>query len=347
VSALPIDAGLVAAALATAVVLVLALSVYLLLRLQGQLRLELRSVRDGNDHALGALADGLLKRVAEHGAVQAQQLDSVRSLLFDRLEGVQRGLGEMQALAAGVGDLKKVLVNVKARGIWGEVQLGALLEQFLSPGQYARDVATRPGRGERVEYAVRLPGQTEATPVWLPIDAKFPQEDYLRLVDAQEAGDVDAAARAGKALETRVRREARAIREKYIAPPHTTDFAVMFVPTESLFAEIARRPALIEALQLEERITVAGPTTIAALLSSLQLGFRTLAIEQRSAEIGQVLVSLRSEFERFSEGLERTRRKLQEASASLEQTDARSRKLQGTLESLQAGPGVAAVARAD
>jgi DNA recombination protein RmuC len=332
-SAVPVDGALLAALAAAAV---LALSVILLLRLQEQLRRELRAVRDDNGQALSALADGLLKRVAEHGAVQQQQLDSVRSVLADRLEGVQRGLGEMQALAAGVGDLKKVLVNVKARGTWGEVQLGALLEQFLCTGQYARDVATRPGHGERVEYAIRLPGRSASEPVWLPIDAKFPQEDYLRLVDAQEAGDVDAAARAGKGLETRVRREARAIREKYLAPPHTTDFAVLFVPTESLFAEIARRPALIETLQLEERITVAGPTTIAALLSSLQLGFRTLAIEQRSAELGQLLLSLRSEFERFSEGLERTRRKLADAAASLEQTDARSRKLQGTLEALQA-----------
>jgi len=336
VSDIPLDGALLAAGTAGGALLILAL--LLLLRIQDQMRRELRAVRDGNDQALSALADGLLKRVAEHGAVQQQQLDSVRSVLSDRLENVQRGLGEMSALAAGVGDLKKVLANVKTRGTWGEVQLGALLGEFLSAGQYARDVSTRPGRSERVEYAVRLPGRSEATPVWLPIDAKFPQEDYLRLVDAQEAGDAEAATRAGKALETRVRREARAIRDKYLEPPHTTDFAVLFVPTESLFAEIARRPALIEALQVEERITVAGPTTIAALLSSLQLGFRTLAIEQRSAEIGQVLVSLRSDVERFSEGLERTRRKLQEAATSLEQTDTRTRKIQNTLDALHGAP---------
>ncbi len=217
-------------------------------------------------------------------------------LVSERLEQVHRGLGEMQQLASGVGDLKRVLGNVKTRGTFGEVQLGALLEQVLTRGQYEANVATVPGSGERVEYAVRLPGAAPETPVRLPIDAKFPREDYERLLDAQDRADADAVAAAGAALERRIREEAKRICTKYVAPPHTTDFALLFLPTEGLYAEALRRPGLFEALQREHRVTLVGPTTLLAVLNSLQMGFRTLAIEQRSGEVRQLLGAVNTEF---------------------------------------------------
>ncbi len=229
-------------------------------------------------------------------------------LVSERLEAVQRGLGEMQSLATGVGDLKRVLTNVKTRGTFGEVQLGALLEQMLIPDQYAANVATVPGSAERVEYAIRLPGSHGDQPVWLPIDAKFPVEDYQRLLDAQEAADADAALAAGRALETRVREDARRIQSKYVAPPHSTDFAILFLPTEGLYAEVIRRPGLSDLLQRDFRITLAGPTTLTALLNSLQMGFRTLAIEKRSSEVWQLLAAVKTEFGKFAGVLERPAR---------------------------------------
>jgi DNA recombination protein RmuC len=206
-------------------------------------------------------------------------------LVSDRLEQVYKGLGEVQTLAAGAGDLKKVLSNVRVRGTWGEVQLGSLLEQMLSQEQYGQNVATT-GTDERVEYAIRLPGADSDSCVWLPVDAKFPQEDYIRLVDASERGDAEAVETCSRQLEARIRSAARDISQKYIAPPATTDFAIMYLPTEGLYAEVLRRPGIVEGLQREFRVAVAGPTTLAAILNSLQMGFRTLAIQKRSSDLG-------------------------------------------------------------
>ena len=260
-------------------------------------------------------------------------------LVSERLEAVQRGLGEMQSLATGVGDLKRVLTNVKTRGTFGEVQLGALLEQILIPDQYAANVATIPGSAERVEYAIRLPGSHGEQPVWLPIDAKFPVEDYQRLLDAQEAADADAAMAAGRALETRVREEARRIQSKYVAPPHSTDFAILFLPTEGLYAEVIRRPGLSDLLQRDFRITLAGPTTLTALLNSLQMGFRTLAIEKRSSEVWQLLAAVKTEFGKFAGVLEKTRKKLTEASNVIDQAGVRTRAIERKLRHVETLPG--------
>ncbi len=254
-------------------------------------------------------------------------------LVSERLEAVQRGLGEMQSLANGVGDLKRVLTNVKRRGILGEVQLGGLLEDLLTNEQYAANVATVPGSSERVEYAIRMPGQEDGENVYLPIDSKFPTEDYQRLLDAQDAADVDAAALAGRALEVRVRDEAKRIKSKYVATPHTTDFAVLFLPTEGLYAEVLRRPGLFESLQRDHRVMVAGPTTLSALLNSLQMGFRTLAIAKRSSEVWKLLGVVKSEFGKFGLVLEKAERQLNTVSKSIsdatKKTKTIERKLRG------------------
>jgi DNA recombination protein RmuC len=277
-------------------------------------------------------------------ATLEQRLGESFKLVSDRLEQVHRGLGEMQTLAAGVGDLKKVLTNVKTRGTWGEVQLAALLDQVLTAEQYASNVATRPGSNDRVEFAIRLPGRESGEPVWLPIDAKFPSEDYQRLVDAQERADVAGVEAAGKALETRLKDEARTVREKYIQPPHTTDFAILYLPTEGLYAEALRRPGLAEALQRDQRVSLAGPTTLAAMLNSLQMGFRTLAIEQRSSEVWAVLGAVKTEFGKFGEALAHTRKKLQEASNTIDKAEVRTRAVTRKLKEVEALPVVAAVA---
>ena len=262
-------------------------------------------------------------------------------LVSDRLEQVHRGLGEMQTLATGVGDLKKVLSNVKARGTWGEVQLGTLLEQGLAPEQFAANVATRDNTSERVEYVVKLPGRDEESPaLLLPIDAKFPLEDYQRLVDAAEAGDLAAHEAAGQALEVRLRTAARDIRDKYINPPRTTDFAILFLPTEGLHAEVLRRTTLVERLQREFRVTVAGPTTLWAFLTSLQMGFRTLAIQRRSGEVWELLGRVKADFARFGDALASVQRKLQEASHKIDEAQKGTRRIQRTLsdvEELRAG----------
>jgi DNA recombination protein RmuC len=277
-------------------------------------------------------------------ATLEQRLGESFKLVSDRLEQVHRGLGEMQTLAAGVGDLKKVLTNVKTRGTWGEVQLAALLDQVLTAEQYAANVATRPGSNDRVEFAIRLPGREAGEPVWLPIDAKFPSEDYQRLVDAQERADVLGVEVAGKALETRLKDEAKTIREKYIQPPHTTDFAILYLPTEGLYAEALRRPGLAEALQRDQRVSLAGPTTLAAMLNSLQMGFRTLAIEQRSSEVWAVLGAVKTEFGKFGEALAHTRKKLQEASNTIDKAEVRTRVVTRKLTEVEAMPAVAATA---
>ncbi len=261
-------------------------------------------------------------------------------LVSERLEAVQRGLGEMQALATGVGDLKRVLGNVKSRGILGEVQLAALLEQLLTAEQYESNVATIPGSNERVEFAIRMPGQQDAGNLYLPIDAKFPSEDYQRLLDAQDNADAPAAEEAGKALERRVREEAKRISSKYVSVPHTTDFAVLFLPTEGLYAEVIRRPGLFELIQREHKIVVAGPTTLSALLNSLQMGFRTLAIAQRSSEVWSLLGAVKNEFGKFGAVLEKTGKQLDAARNSINSAGVRTRAIERRLRdvaSLDAG----------
>ena len=271
-------------------------------------------------------------------ATLEQRLGESFKLVSERLEQVHRGLGEMQSLAAGVGDLKRVLSTVKTRGTWGEVQLSALLEQLLTGDQFAANVATRPGSGERVDFAIRLPGKGDGAVVWLPIDAKFPIEDYQRLMDAQEKGEPALVEEAGRAIEVRLKNEARSIREKYVAPPHTTDFALLYLPTEGLYAEALRRPGLADTLQREWRVSLAGPTTLAALLNSLQMGFRTLAIEQRSAEVWAVLGAVKTEFGKFGEALAHTKKKLDEASNSISKAETRTRQLSRKLRDVEALP---------
>ncbi len=276
-------------------------------------------------------------------ATLEQRLGESFKLVSDRLEQVHRGLGEMQTLAAGVGDLKKVLTNVKTRGTWGEVQLEALLEQLLTADQYAKNIATVPGSTERVEFAIKLPGRAEqggvATPVWLPIDAKFPREDYERLIEAQERADPVAVEEASRALEARIRAEARTIAEKYVSPPHTTDFALLFLPTEGLYAEVLRRPGLTDLLQRDYRVTIAGPTTLTALLNSLQMGFRTLAIEKRSSEVWQVLGAVKTEFGKFGDVLAKTKAQLETVTRSIEAAETRTRVMSRRLRDVEALPG--------
>ena len=271
-------------------------------------------------------------------ATLEQRLGESFKLVSDRLEQVHRGLGEMHTLAVGVGDLKRVLTNVKTRGTWGEVQLAALLEQLLTADQFSANVATRPGSAERVDFAIRLPGKDDGAEVWLPLDAKFPIEDWQRLLDAQERGDVPAMDEAARAIEGRLKLEARSIREKYVAPPHTTDFAILYLPVEGLYAEALRRPGLSETLQREWRVSLAGPTTLAALLNSLQMGFRTLAIEQRSAEVWAILGVVKTEFGKFGEALAHTRKKLEEASSSIGKAETRTRVLSRKLKEVEALP---------
>jgi DNA recombination protein RmuC len=272
-------------------------------------------------------------------ATLEQRLGESFKIVSDRLEQVHRGLGEMQTLATGVGDLKRVLTNVKSRGGWGEVQLGALLEEMLSPGQFAQNVATRPGSREVVEYAVRLPGRgDDGTPCWLPIDAKFPLDDYQRLQDAIEHADVGAVEASRKALEAFFKAEARKIRDKYVAPPHTTDFAILFVPTEGLYAEAVSRAGLADTLQREFKVMLAGPMNLAAMLNSLQLGFRTLAIEQRSTEVWRVLGAVKTEFGKFGEILAKTKEKLDQVGRTLDDAGRKSTTIARKLRDVEALP---------
>lgn len=276
-------------------------------------------------------------------ATLEQRLGESFKQVAERLEQVHKGLGEMQNLARDVGSLNRVLTNVKTRGVFGEVQLAGLLEQVFTREQYASNVATLPGSSERVEFAIRLPGQRRdedmgGAPLWLPIDAKFPREDYERLLDAQERADVPAAEASAKAIETRLRLEARTIREKYIGPPHTTDFAILFVPTEGLYAEALRRPGLVEGLQREHKVMLCGPTTLLATLTSLQMGFRTLALEKRSAEVWEVLGAVKTEFGKFGEVLAKTKKKLEEASNTIDAAEVRTRAMTRKLKGVEALP---------
>lgn len=319
----------------------------------------IREFSETNEHKLERLSEVVDKQLKELRNENTEKLEQMRAtvdeklhatletrlgesfkLVSDRLELVHKGLGEMQTLATGVSDLKKVFSNIKTRGGWAEIQLGNLLEQMLSPDQYAANVATNPQSAETVEYAIRLPGRDEldGTPVWLPIDAKFPLEDYQRMEEAQEAADTLKVEEAAKALEARIRQEARKIREKYVNPPNTTDFAIMYLPKEGLFAEILRRPGLFDELQLQHRVTVMGPTTFGALLNSLQMGFRTLAIEKRSSEVWQILAAVKTEFGKFSEILDKLRKQLNTARKTIEDTGVRTRAMERKLREVEELP---------
>ncbi len=297
-------------------------------------RLDL--LRQENAHKLDqmrATVDEKLQTTLE------QRLGASFKHVSERLELVHRGLGEMQTLAAGVGDLKRVLTNVKSRGTWGEVQLGALLGDLLTPAQYAQNVATRPGSVERVEYAVKFPGRSDdGAPCWLPIDAKFPLEDWQRLQDAIENADPVAVEVSRKALDQFFKVQAKMIRDKYVEPPHTTDFAILFVPTEGLFAEAMARPGLGDALQRDFRVTLAGPTNLAAILNSFQLGFRTLAIEKRSTEVWRVLGAVKTEFGRFGDILAKTKDKLDQVGKTLDEAGRKSTTIARKLRDVEALP---------
>ena len=310
------------------------------------------------DKKLDMLREAVEQRLQAIQADNAKQLDQMRATVDEKLQGtlekrlgdsfkqvserleqVYKGLGEMQSLAAGVGDLKKVLTNVKTRGTWGEVQLGAMLEQVLTPDQYAANVATKDG-GERVEFAIKLPGRSEDEQeiVWLPVDAKFPVEDYQRLVDAQEKADAESAEGAAKQLETRIKQCAGDICSKYLNPPKTTDFGILFLPTEGLFAEVIRRTGLVEFVQRECRVVIAGPTTLWALLNSLQMGFRTLAIHKRSSEVWNLLSAVKTEWTKYGDVLTKVQKKIHEASDTIEQAQTRTRAIGRKLKDVQELP---------
>ena len=304
--------------------------------LRTSLQSQLTTLRQENDQQLSAIRRTVDEQLTQH---LDKRLNASFAQVSSRLEQVYKGLGEMQNLAVGVGDLKKVLTNVKTRGIWGEMQLGALLGQVLTREQYAENIEIVPGSQERVEFAVRLPGKDEHA-VWLPIDSKFPQEDYLRLVEASQQGDAAGVETARRALMTRVKIEGKRIASKYIAPPHSTDFAIMFLPVEGLYAEVMRDMDTAEQLQREQRVVIAGPSTFAALLNALQMGFRTLAIEQRSSEVWKLLGAVKNDFGRFAEVLEKTQQRLRQASDSIDTAFTRTRAIQrrlGQVEAADAG----------
>lgn len=342
---------------------------------QGNLTTQLQGISEGNARRLTEVRETLdaqLARVREALNQQLEQLsvkneaklDEMRRTVdeklqttletrlgesfkqvADRLEQVHKGLGEMQSLAAGVGDLKHLLTNVKTRGTFGEAQLGSLLEQVFVPDQYAEQIATVPGSKNVVDYAIRLPGRgDDGLPLWLPIDAKFPTDDYARLLDAQERADPLAADIAAKALEAQIRKEAKSIAEKYVSPPYTTDFAILFLPSEGLYAEVLRRPGLMDSLQRDFRVTLAGPTTLLAMLNSLQMGFRTLALEQRSSEVWQVLGAVKTEFGKFGEFVSKVKSQAETVVKTLEQADTRTRAVARKLKDVEALPDAQAQA---
>jgi DNA recombination protein RmuC len=319
---------------------------------------QLRQLSESNERRLGEVRQVVEQRLAALQEGNEKKLDQMRATVdeklqstlearlgesfkqvADRLEQVHKGLGEMQTLAQGVGDLKHLLTNVKTRGIFGEAQLAGLLEQVFTVDQYAAQVVTRRGGKNPVDFAIKLPGRSDAgEPLWLPIDAKFPNEDYERLLDAQQRADAPGAEIAGKALEVRIRFEAKSISEKYIEPPYTTDFAILFLPTEGLYAEVLRRPGLMESLQRDHRITLAGPTTLLAMLSSLQMGFRTLALEKRSSEVWQVLGAVKTEFGKFGDVLAKVKAQTETVLNTLSSAEQRSRVMGKALRSVEALP---------
>jgi len=325
--------------------------------LAGTLDQRIGELTRNNETRLVEMRTTLEARLRELQADNAQKLEQMRATVDEKLHAtletrltesfgnvttmlakVHHGLGDMHKLAADVGGLQRVLTNVKSRGVFGEVQLAGLLEQALAPDQYAANVATVPDSNERVEFAVKFPGSTGESTVWLPIDAKFPREDYERLLDAQERADVEAARASGDALERRVRQEAARICQKYVCAPHTTEFAILFLPTEGLYAEVLRRPGLVESLQRDCRIAVAGPTTLLALMTSFQMGFRTLAIEKRSSEVWRTLGAVKTEFGKFGDVLDGVRKKLQEAGNKIDETSRRSRAMGRALREVEALP---------
>ena len=329
---------------------------------------QLKTLTESNEGGLQRLRETVDGRLQELRQSNEKKLDQMRhvvdeklqstlekrlgesfKLVGDRLEAVQQGLGEMRSLASGVGDLKKVLTNVKTRGTWGEVQLGALLEQILTPEQFDRNVQPRLDSRDAVEFAIRLPGPSDDPTqcVWLPIDSKFPQEDYLRLVEASENGDATAVQQAQAALVRSIQDSARDVSTKYLNPPRTTDFAILFLPTEGLYSEALRHPGLVERLQREHRIVVAGPTTLAALLNSLRIGFRTLAIEQRSSEVWNVLGAVKTEFGKFGDVLVKVKRQLETAGRTIDETEVRTRAMERRLRSVEELPADAATAVLD
>jgi len=319
---------------------------------------QLAKLTDSNEKKLGELRTVVETKLTQIQTDNAAKLEEMRKtvdeklqgtlekrlgesfkLVSDRLEQVHKGLGEMQALAAGVGDLKKVLTNVKTRGTWGEIQLGSLLEQILTAEQYAQNVQTKQGSAERVEFAIKLPGRDgDGNTVWLPIDAKFPKEDYERLMESAERADAAGVEDAAKQLEARIKLDARNIRDKYLDPPNTTDFGILFLPTEGLYAEALRRIGLMETLQREFRVIVAGPTTLAALLNSLQMGFRTLAIQQRSSEVWILLGAVKTEFGKFGEVIEKVQKKIQEAGNAIDSAASKTKTIQRKLKNVQELP---------
>ncbi len=319
---------------------------------------QLSGLSESNARRMNEVRETLEKQLLQLQTNNAAKLDEMRATVdeklqatlqsrlgesfkqvSDQLEQVHKGLGEMQTLAQGVGDLKHLLTNVKTRGIFGEAQLAALLEQVLVADQYQAQVATRPGSKNVVDFAIKLPGTSEhGEPLWLPIDAKFPNEDYERLLDAQGRADAPAAEAAGKALELRIRLEAKSIADKYVEPPHTTDFAILFLPTEGLYAEVLRRPGLMQALQRDHRITLAGPTTLLAMLSSLQMGFRTLALEKRSSEVWQVLGAVKTEFGKFGDVLAKVKSQTETVLKTLDSAEIRSRAMGRALKKVEALP---------
>ena len=328
------------------------------------LNTQLQGLSESNARRLAEVRETMEKQLAQLQQTNTAKLDEMRKTVdeklqttletrlgesfkqvADRLEQVHKGLGEMQALAVGVGSLQRVLTNVKTRGIFGEVQLEALLEQVLTTEQYARQVETKPRSNQRVDFAVRFPGRSaDGAPVWLPIDAKFPRDDYERLLDAHERADAPAVEAAGKALEARIRSEAKSIADNYLAAPHTTDFAILFLPVESLYAEVLRRPGLMDAVQRQHRVTLAGPTTLLAMLNSLHMGFRTLALEQQASEVWKVLGAVKTEFNRFGEWVERIKEQVAKASDTIDKADMRQKQMRRALKSVEALPDAQAQA---
>ena len=318
---------------------------------------ELGKLREANDARFEAVRQTLEQRLDALRGENAQKLEQMRAtvdeklqatletrlgesfkLVSDRLEQVHKGLGEMQTLATGVGDLKRVLTNVKKRGTWGEMQLGALLAEVLTPGQYATNVETVPGSGRRVEFALRMPAPADEPACWIPVDAKFPVEEWERLQDALERSDADAAESARKALATFLRQQARTVRASYVAPPHTSDFAFLYLPTESLYAEMMARPGLADELQREQRVIFTGPSNFLALLNIVQMGFRSVAIEQRSAEVWRTLGAVRTEFGKFGDVLARAKKKLDEASNTLDEARGKTTTIARKLRDVEALP---------
>jgi len=333
--------------------------------LSDTLSTQLLALSEGNARRMAEVRDTLDQQLQQLQKTNAAKLDEMRQTVdeklqttlearlsesfkqvAERLEQVHQGLGHMKTLAQGVGDLQRVLSNVKTRGIFGEVQLQALLDQVLTTEQYGKQVETKPRSNQRVDFAIKLPGRSDdGAAVWLPIDAKFPREDYERLLDAQDRADPVAAESWGKAMETRIRQEAKSIAESYLAPPHTTDFAILFLPVEGLYAEVLRRPGLMDSLQRDYRVTLAGPTTLLAILNSLHMGFRTLALEKQASEVWKVLGAVKTEFDRYGEWVAKVREQVQKAADTLDRADTRSKQMRRVLKGVEALPEAEALQR--